>query len=381
MTIGGKRSTAICFVAAVAALGLGAFVFVWSGLYNAAASQPHLSIVHRMIEFALRRSVETHSALMTHPAFDDSNLMRLGAAHFDSGCAPCHSAPGGMSNPVVENMLPRPPKLTLAASRWTPEQLFWIVKNGLKFTGMPAWVAQDREDEIWAVVAFLEALPNISAAEYRKVAAANVEALVRTGGMIAKYGAGTESISQCDRCHGTRSEPPTSALVPKLAGQSQAYLEITLRCFATGTRQSGIMQPVAAALTDGDAAELAKYYAGLPPTTAADSSQKPPPDQLERGKMIALSGVPENGIPPCLACHGDKRAATFPTLFGQHAAYLRNQLQLWRRGLRNQTAQGAIMAAIATRLSEQQIFEVAAWFESVGPRIPSEEVRRGRRRR
>jgi cytochrome c553 len=378
------RSALTCLISVSAALGIAAFLFAWSGLYNVAASHPHFAVINWALDFGLRRSVETRSALTTAPVLDDPNLMKLGAGHFDGGCAPCHSAPGETGNPIVKSTLPQPPNLEDAASRWTPEQLFWIVKNGFKFTGMPAWVAQEREDEVWAVVAFLEALPNMEPRDYRRAAMGNAAPLNRTGGELAKYGAGTEAISQCARCHGVDNEPPTSNRVPKLAGQSRAYLEMTLRYFAAGLRQSGIMQPAAAALTEADAAELARYYAGLRPVQGAGATEQASPDQLERGRAIASSGAPESGVPPCLACHGGGSAATFPTLYGQYAAYLRNQLHLWRNGLRNRTAQGAIMAAVATRLTEEQITDVTAWFESVASPTPTPAptpTRKGRRGR
>jgi cytochrome c553 len=74
-----------------------------------------------------------------------------------------------------------------------------------------------------------------------------------------------------------------------------------------------------------------------------------------------------------LACHAGKSAATFPKLEGQHAAYIVGQLRLWRRGLRDRTVQGAIMAAIAPRLTDEQIDNLAAYFESVATmQVPTE---------
>src|SRR5690606_2166263 len=102
------------------------------------------------IEFALRRSVATHSFSITVPALQDPDLIRLGAGHFAGGCAPCHGAPERPRNPIVRQMLPAPPSLSVAAAAWAPEELFWIVQNGLKYTGMPAWTAPARDDEVWA---------------------------------------------------------------------------------------------------------------------------------------------------------------------------------------------------------------------------------------
>lgn len=106
MAPGSTRSSLICILATTAALGLGAFVFAWSGLYNVAASRPHFAITYWLLEFTLRRSVETHSIMTARPSLDDPNLMRLGAGHFAGGCAPCHGAPGEAGNPGSSENLP-----------------------------------------------------------------------------------------------------------------------------------------------------------------------------------------------------------------------------------------------------------------------------------
>ncbi len=350
----------------VIALGVGAFLFAWSGIYNIAASEPHFAITYWLLDFGKRRAVETHSLLAPTPVLDDPNLVALGAGHFHGGCAPCHGAPGEPSNPIIQRMLPRPPDLARVAPTWTPKQLFWIAKHGLKFTGMPAWVAPEREDELWAIVAFLRALPKMDAAEYRRLAKGDVGRPSRGIRELATHGSVADALSRCHRCHETQAAPSPNRLIPKLAGQSQAYLEMSLRNYANGLRPSGIMQPMAAGLDERTLVELAKHYAEHPVIWAeAGIVQSAASNQIERGKRIASTGVPEKGVPPCLACHAGKSAATFPKLDGQHAPYIAGQLRLWRRGLRSRTVHGAIMAAIAPRLSEEQVEDVAAYFESV----------------
>lgn len=364
MTVPTSKSIAICVSAVVGALGVGAMLFAWSGAYNVAASEPHFAVTHWLLDFAKRRSVGTQSLLISAPPLGDPDLAQLGAAHYHGGCAPCHGAPGDPSNPLVRRMYPEPADLPLAASSWSPEQLFWIAKNGLKFTGMPAWVAQNRDDEVWAVVAFLRALPKMSAAEYRRLATG--EAGAPPGELLewAALGSQAEPLSKCRRCHETESSPSANRLVPVLVGQSRAYLEMSLRNYANGSRSSGIMQPIAAELDEATLVEAATHYAQHPSVGKIVPSPLAS-DKVERGRRIATAGVPEKGIPPCLACHAGKSAATFPKLEGQHAPYIVGQLRLWRRGLRDRTVQGAIMAAIAPRLTEEQMEEVAAYFEGV----------------
>ena len=169
------KTIAICVGATLAVLGVGLFLFAASGIYSVAASRGHFAVTRWMLEFAMRRSVATHSYSISAPPLQDADKVRLGAGHYDGGCAPCHGAPGKQNNPIVRQMLPHPPNLSEAVATWTPEELYWIVRNGLKYTGMPAWVAPRRDDEICAVVAFLRALPNMNDAEYRRLAMGNAE--------------------------------------------------------------------------------------------------------------------------------------------------------------------------------------------------------------
>lgn len=385
MAFAGKALLAGVGIALVLALAV--LFFAWSGLYNVAASQPHWALTRWFLDFGLRRSVATHSAFITPPTLDDKNLVILGAGHFDGGCAPCHGAPGDPSDPIVDRMLPEPPELGRVATNWSTEQLFWIVKHGLKFTGMPAWVAQQRDDEVWAVVAFLRALPQMSASQYRLFAIGDPEARPNDGAEIARNGMTMEALTRCVRCHRGDAQP-RSALVPRLAGQSQAYVERALRDFASGSRPSGIMEPVAVALDDAAIAALSAYYAGAPNLAPSAPPIESNADQIARGKEIATEGVPGSGVPPCLVCHGDTRAPSFPKLDGQYAPYIVGQIELWKRGLRMKTGYGAIMGAIASRLTNAQAQDVAAYFASVAAR-PAERTaqpsppspRRGRRAR
>ena len=174
-------------------------------------------------------------------------MIRLGAAHFHRGCAFCHGAPGIPVNPIAKHMLPQPPDLAVTMRPWKPNELFWIVKNGFKYTGMPGWVAIERDDEIWVVVAFLtrvQATPEEVITTWHLAtficlskAAPNCDARISP-----------KASGACARCHGDEGQPPLSNLVPVLHGQPTDYLFSSLKAYAEGKRQSGIMQPLAADL-------------------------------------------------------------------------------------------------------------------------------------
>ncbi|HEY7764300.1 MAG TPA: c-type cytochrome [Aestuariivirgaceae bacterium] len=292
-------------------------------------------------------------------------MIRLGASHYQGGCAPCHGAPGDPKNPIVRHMLPQPTHLPSAVYTWSAEELFWIVKNGVKYTGMPAWVASGRDDEVWAVVAFLRRLPTTDATEYRSLALGNADQDTRMAREIIDFGTDAAAISACARCHDGETASPQSRLVPKLAAQSPDYLKIALKDYAAGQRQSGIMQPVAAELDEQELEQLSSYYAGLTRRSASRRNDASP--EIERGHALATAGTPKAGVPPCLACHGEKSLPSYPRLAGQYQEYLIQQLLLFKAGLRNQTAQGAIMTTIARRLTSRDIKDAAKFFEQLTP--------------
>lgn len=173
-------------------------------------------------------------------------------------------------------------------------------------------------------------------------------------------GVAIQPLENCVRCHGDAQSPPVSDRVPRLHGQSEAYLTRAIENYSDGIRESGIMEPIALEMSTEETAALARYYASLPSLSIVASED---PKAVVRGRRIATEGLAEGGIPPCSSCHkGDN--PQFPRLAGQSATYLRGQLELWRRGLRDRSGYGAIMAVVANRLNDAQIHDVTAFYAS-----------------
>ena len=361
---------------ALIALGVaGAALFGWSGLYSVAASKGHWPFVHWVLEFGMRKSVETHAFGIETPPLDDRALFERGVSHFQGGCAPCHGAPGFPPSPVAQQMLPSPPDLSKVAPTWKPHQLFWIVKHGLKYTGMPAWPAPARDDEVWALVAFLARLPSIGPEEYRRLAlidnvnATNPAQRTAVAGFIAG-----DPIA-CARCHGLYGQGSEAGGVPRIAGQKPEYISMALADYALGTRPSGIMGAVAIYINDAEKRKLAEYYASLGNGSLSASRARreiPPvePRMLQLGGAIAAVGIPSLAIPACEACHGPNGGAEdknprYPALAGQHFAYLEQQLKLWRSAIRGGTFD-QIMATVARNMTDEQIRGVSLYYASLG---------------
>ena len=339
---------------AVALAGVAAILFTWSGLYSVAASEGHLVVVDKFLRFGMKSSVRTHARNIEPPDLSDPNLVTLGAAHYYSGCMPCHGAPGHAGNAVFQQSLPPPPDLRTASETWRDRELFWLVKHGLKYTGMPGWSARDRNDEQWAMVAFLKRLPQLSSNAFEALALGGLPRdRVANDEPSKTFGVDT---AQCARCHGDARSSPTSTHVPRLAGQSEAYLRQALSDYAGGARQSGIMQPIASSLSPGQLSAYSAYYAKAPARAAPEAPGSHP------GAKLAGEGDQARAIPACESCHGAARHQSYPGLAGQSATYLASQLRLWRDGPPRSGSLAAIMAPVASRLSDAEIAALAAYY-------------------
>lgn len=326
-----------------------ALLVAWSGIYNVAASRGHTRLVEWFLQFGMENSVEVRSSATDRPETLDADFIALGAAHYRDGCAYCHGAPG-ISRPVVaRQMLPAPPLLTAVSHRWKDDELHWIVQHGLKYTGMPAWPSQSRSDEVWAVVAFLKALPNMSGAEYERLAGDPLPA-------------GTpRAAALCGRCHGDSATRPLSKLVPIIHAQPREMIVRALEEYRSGLRESGIMQPIAQDLSDDQIDEFARYYASLPFVPIRDA----PSAKSDLGRLLAHEGSSKDQIPPCLLCHGPEAAPSYPRLAGQSSTYMANQLRLWKDENFRHSGHAKIMMPIARRLTEQQIEDLSAYLSSM----------------
>ena len=238
----------------------GGLVVAASGIVPLKASAGHWRLTNWLLHFTMERSVSTHAIPIEAPPLDHPALIRRGATHYDLGCSPCHGNVDGTTPRIPLAMLPPPPPLLGRVSRWQPAELFYIVKHGVKFTGMPAWPSQQRDDEVWAIVAFLRQLPELGAEEYRSLAGGqSVELSELTDGSQALEPRVVRD--NCARCHGRDGNETGEGAFPSLAGQRVEYMDRALRAYADGRRHSGIMGPIAASLSSATRDAAVQHYA------------------------------------------------------------------------------------------------------------------------
>lgn len=342
------KHVAIAFMA----LPFVVLIAAWIGFFNVGASTGHWKITEWFLHFAMRSAVRTYALAVDDPERLPRDGIQTAAAHFARGCAVCHGAPGEPRSPVARAMLPQPPDLSRVVGTWKDAELFRIVKHGVRFTGMPAWPNQARDDEVWAMVAFLRDLPAMKPAAYRFLAYGDVP-LER-----GRAGSFEGALAECSRCHG-EDGTGRSAMTPILAGQSEAYLVESLRAYLEDRRSSGVMQLAVQTVAPEHLPALARYFAKLPrdPARGADG------ERARRGALLARTGRPTDKIPACVACHAERnRNPAFPDLEGQPAPYIAMQLRLFRESERGGTRFNHLMASAAKNLSDADIEDVAIYF-------------------
>ena len=153
---------------------LGGLALLYSGIYDVAATSPDWVVTRWVLETAGTRSIRAHAAgIESPPGLDDPAKILIGVEHFAAHCAVCHGAPGVPKGDIAKGLNPQPPDLAHASVHYTPPELFWILKHGIKMTGMPAW-SDHSDEELWATVAFLHKLPGMSEEDYGKLVMATM---------------------------------------------------------------------------------------------------------------------------------------------------------------------------------------------------------------
>jgi mono/diheme cytochrome c family protein len=163
------RTAKIVLLTLLSAGLLGAFAaaaVIYAGVFNVAATEPHWALTTWVLDTARVRSIRAHAAgLLPPPGYDEQTRLVPAVGHFAEHCATCHGGPGAKRSEVAEGMYPEPPNLKGAAGRYSPGELFWILKNGIKMSGMPS-MASDGDEMLWSTVALLRKLPDLSDDDY-----------------------------------------------------------------------------------------------------------------------------------------------------------------------------------------------------------------------
>lgn len=180
--------------------------FVLTGQYNVAADAPHTRPVLHLLTLVRERSVARQARDIVPPLLEAPELIRSGAGNYDAMCADCHLAPGRKSSELYRGLYPSPPRLDSPERSRSAATDFWIIKHGIKASGMPAWGHSMEDRYIWGLVAFLEQLPTLDEAQYRELVAAS-PGHAHGGGETQKAPDVSSGAPAPDHHHGSHSKP------------------------------------------------------------------------------------------------------------------------------------------------------------------------------
>ena len=114
---------------------------------------------------------------MPNPVPLTSQVLAEGREHFADHCAICHGNDGSGDTEVGRGLYPRAPDMRQPATQSLPDgELFYIIENGVRLTGMPAWASHEGTDENWHLVHFIRHLPRLTPAELEEMKTLNPKA-------------------------------------------------------------------------------------------------------------------------------------------------------------------------------------------------------------
>ena len=155
----------------LAMLGL---ALVYSGVYSVAADEPHYSAVRWLLQATRERSIAVRLDEVTVPEnLDQVARISRGGELYGLLCQVCHLGPGIEPTALSQGLTPEPPRLTEHAGHHGLKEQFWIVKHGIKMTGMPAWGETQTDEQMWDIVAFVSRMPNMTPEAFQEYTSAS----------------------------------------------------------------------------------------------------------------------------------------------------------------------------------------------------------------
>jgi mono/diheme cytochrome c family protein len=147
----------------VAAFGL---AVVYTGRFNVAATEEHTSFGRWAFDTTFHNSVQHRAGGVVAPESVTRAMIESGATSYKAMCEHCHAGPGVERAKWASGMRPRPPYLAEAAPHWELREVFWLVRHGVRMTGMPAFGPTHDDPTLWGIAAFVKELPAMTPGDY-----------------------------------------------------------------------------------------------------------------------------------------------------------------------------------------------------------------------
>jgi len=160
----------ITIVATLVVLIAGSFIYISTGMYDISQLTPHNRLTRAIIGMTTHSSIDRRMKENVVPAnLKDPEMLITGFKHYNEMCVSCHGAPGVKPNEMVEGLYPKPPEIYKHGEEDAAQEFFWIIKNGIKMTSMPAFKPTHDDTKIWAMTAFVTLkLATMTPEEYKE---------------------------------------------------------------------------------------------------------------------------------------------------------------------------------------------------------------------
>ena len=142
--------------------------WVYSGTVDVSAVRPEGNLTRWFLASVKDQSIRSRASAITVPSLEDSLLIVKGFDHYNEMCASCHGGPGRDAEELAKGLNPSAPLLAQAAGKRTAAEMFVIIKEGIRMTGMPAWGTTHDDSAIWSMVAFVQRLPSMTPEKYNE---------------------------------------------------------------------------------------------------------------------------------------------------------------------------------------------------------------------
>jgi mono/diheme cytochrome c family protein len=156
----------VVMTAGMLAIGVAAWLSIGGISAKQAPGAIETAAARRLRSLAIPKAARQ----LANPVASNAEAVRHGMEHFADHCAVCHANDGSGDTEMGRGLYPRPPDMRLEATQQlTDGELFFIIENGVRFTGMPAWGtgSHESQESTWRLVHFIRHLPKLTAAERR----------------------------------------------------------------------------------------------------------------------------------------------------------------------------------------------------------------------
>lgn len=143
-----------------------ALVYMYSGSYDVAAVSGESPVISWIASTTADRSIDHRAEDLSLTLPTDSAALDRGGREYVEMCVGCHGAPGVKPDWSGQGLNPEPPDLQESAQELSPEEIYWVIRHGVKMTGMPGLQPTHRDEVIQAIAAFVVQLPQMSDAQF-----------------------------------------------------------------------------------------------------------------------------------------------------------------------------------------------------------------------